>query len=162
MAQSSVVWSANAMACVQAGAPIVPNLYDALSGAVRFRVNQVGNIALICSIDHSTGQSGLRSLRLTYRDGDGSLGPSEVRAVVRRIRRTTGAVTTLANSEVRSNAPNAPNSGPTGWATHTSGSPGNVMNHLMDLVNYYYYVQINLERTDPGVPLSVMGVHLID
>lgn len=82
--------------------------------------------------------------------------------MVRRVRRTTGAVTTLANSEVRSNAPTAPNSGPTGWATLTSGAPGSVMSHLMDTLSYYYYVQINLERADPAVPLSVMGVHLIN
>lgn len=159
--ESRVVWSCNAMAAQQAGAPIVAGLYDALAGGVRFREGRTGNIALICPILDDLGGVGLRSLRLTYRDGDGKQGPSEVSAVIRRVRRSDGHVATLENGDVTSNAVAAPNSGPTGFATHQSGSPGNVLNHVIDLENFYYFVQINLKRSDAGVPLAVMGVHLI-
>jgi hypothetical protein len=160
--ESRVVWSCNAMAAQQAGAPIVAGLYDALAGAVRFRDGRTGNIALICPILGDLDGVGLRSLRLTYRDGDGKQGPSEVSAVIRRVRRSDGHVATLENGGVSSNATAAPNSGPTGFATHQSGAPGNVLSHVVDLDNFYYFVQINLKRTDAAVPLAVMGVHLIN
>lgn len=161
LAQSKVVWSFDAMACEPAGAPIAMDLHDSLAGAVRFKEGKTGNIALICPISDDLGNTTLRSLRLTYRDGDGKGGPSLVSAALRRVRRSDGDVATLPNSEVNSNDSNADNSGPNGWATHQSGSQGAVLNHVLDLSNFYYYVQINLKRTDADVPLGVMGVHLI-
>jgi hypothetical protein len=161
-AQSSVVWSCDAMAAVPAGAPIPSGLYDALAGIVVFRPGQTGTMALICPILDDLDGVQLRSLRLTYRDGDGREGPSVVTAALRRVRRTDGHVATLANGGVSSNHVAAPNSGPSGWATHQSGSSGHVLNHVLDLHNYYYYVQINLSRSDASVPLAVMGVHLIN
>jgi hypothetical protein len=161
LAQSSVVWSFNAMACQPAGAPIAADLHDSLAGTVRFKEGKTGNIALICPITHNVNTL-LRSLRLTYRDGDGHEGPSVVTAVIRRVRRSDGYVATLLNGDVSSNDSSAPNSGPAGWATHQSGTPGRVLSHSPDLLNYYYYVQINLKRTDPNVPLAVMGAHLIN
>ena len=160
--QSKVVWTMNAMACLPAGAPIISNRHDALAGAVRFRDGQTGNIALICPIPDDLGGTTLRSLRLTYRDADGRQGPSKVSAVIRRIRHSDGHVATLPNGDVSSNDTNATNSGPNGWATHQSGSPGNVLSHAIDAANFYYYVQINLQRADPAVPLGAMGVHLIN
>ena len=160
--QSRVVWSCDAMGAEPAGAPIATGLHDALAGAVRFRDGQVGNVALVCPILDDLGGVGLRSLRLTYRDGDGRQGSSEVAAVIRRVRRSDGHVESLANGGLSSNDSNAPNSGPTGFVTHTSGSPGNVLNHRVDLQDFYYFVQINLKRTDAAVPLAVMGVHLIN
>ncbi len=162
LAQSRIVWSSNAMACEPAGAPIARDLHDSLAGVVRFKDGQIGNIALICPISQNLGSTMLRSLRITYRDGDGRQGPSSVTAALRRVRRTDGHVATLRNGEVGSNQPTAPNSGPNGWATHQSGAPGQVLNHSLDLANFYYYVQINLRRTDPSVPLAVMGVHLVN
>jgi hypothetical protein len=162
LTESRVVWSCNAMATRQAGAPIVADLYDALAGVVRFRDGRTGNIALICPILDDLGGAGLRSLRITYRDGDGKQGPAEVSAVIRRVRRSDGQVATLENGNVSSNAATAANSGPTGFATHQSGSTGSVLSHVIDLENFYYFVQINLKRTDAAVPLAVMGVHLIN
>ncbi len=162
IADAKVVWSYNAMACEPAGAPIKRDLYDSLAGKVRFREGKTGNIALICPISDDLGKTQLRSLRLTYRDGDGKEGPSVVSAVIRRVRRSDGHVATLPNGKVSSNDSNAVNSGPTGWATHQSGAPGRVLNHVLDLDSFYYYVQINLKRTDANVPLAVMGVYLIN
>ncbi|MGH8575568.1 MAG: hypothetical protein ACREXJ_01315 [Gammaproteobacteria bacterium] len=162
LAQSKVVWSSNAMACEPAGAPIARDLHDSLAGIVRFRDSKTGTIALICAIYDDLGNTQLRSLRLTYRDGDGKEGPSVVSAAIRRVRRSDGHVATLPNGDVSSNDSNAVNSGPNGWATHQSGAPGSVLNHVLDLENFYYYVQINLKRTDAAVPLGVMGVHLIN
>lgn len=162
LAQSKVVWSFDAMACEPAGAPIARDLYDSLAGKVRFREGKIGTIALICPISDDLGNTQLRSLRLTYRDGDGKEGPSVVSAAIRRVRRSDGHVATLPNGDVSSNDSNAVNSGPTGWATHQSGAPGRVLNHVLDLDKFYYYVQINLRRTDAAVPLAAMGVHLIN
>lgn len=161
-AQSEVVWSSNAMACEPAGAPIARDLYDSLAGKVRFREGKSGRIALICPISDDLGSAQLRSLRLTYRDGDGKEGPSVVSAAIRRVKRSDGHIETLRNGDVSSNDSNAVNSGPTGWATHQSGAPGAVLGHVLDLDKFYYYVQINLRRTDAAVPLGAMGVHLID
>ena len=144
-AQSSVVWQYNAMACVAAGAPIAGDLHDSLAGIVRFKAGKTGNIALICPISHDVNTL-LRSLRLTYRDGDGHEGPSSVTAVLRRVRRSDGYVATVLRGDVSSNDTDAPNSGPIGWATHQSGTAGRVLSHSMDLLNYYYYVQINLKK----------------
>lgn len=161
-AQSRVVWSCNAMAAQPAGAPIRRDLHASLAGKVIFEEDRTGNIALICPILDDLDRTQLRSLRLTYRDGDGKLGPSVVTAAIRRVNRSNGNVATLTNGQVSSNDASAPNSGPTGWATHQSGSPGNVLNHVVDLGDFYYYVQINLQRTDAAVPLGVIGVHLIN
>ena len=161
-AQSNIVWSSNAMACEPAGAPIASDRHDSLAGVVRFKDGKTGNIALICAISDNLGNTQLRSLRLTYRDGDGKQGPSEVRAAIRRVRRSDGRVETLANGDVSSNDSTAVNSGPDGWATHQSGAQGSVLNHVLDLEKFYYYVQINLIRADVAVPLGVMGVHLIN
>ncbi len=162
LAQSQVIWSSNAMACQPAGAPIKRDLHDSLAGRVRFKEGKAGNIALICPISDDLGNSQLRSLFLTYRDGDGKEGPSVVSAAIRRVRRSDGHVATLPNGNVSSNDLNATNSGPNGWATHQSGATGISLNHVLDLDNYYYYVQINLRRTDETVPLGAMGVFLVN
>jgi len=162
IAHAEVVWSYNVMACEPAGAPIKRNLHASLAGKVVFKEGKTGNIALICPISGDLGKTLLRSLRLTYRDGDGKEGPSVVSAGIRRVRRSNGHVESLPNGSVSSNDSNAVNSGPSGWATHQSGAPGRVLNHVIDLDNFYYYVQINLKRTDANVPLAVMGVYLIN
>jgi hypothetical protein len=154
-AQSSAVWSVDAMTCVQAGAPIVPGLYDALAGGVRIAQGKRANIALICAISQRFDLR-TRRLRLTYRDGDGPWGPAQVTAVLRRVRKSSGAVASLTTSQIRSNTSSAPISGATGWATHRSS----LINHVMDTVNYYYYVQINLSRIDTFTPVAAMGVQL--
>lgn len=162
IAEAKVVWSYNAMASVPAGASMNSGLYDSLAGRVIFKKGKTGTIALICPISDDLGKVSLRSLRLTYRDGDGRQGPSVVSASIRRVKKSNGSVATLRNGTVSSNDSNAVNSGPTGWVTHQSGSPGRVLSHVLDLDNYYYYVQINLKRTDAAVPLGVLGVHLIN
>lgn len=156
-------WSYDAMACEPAGAPVRRDLHDSLAGKVRFREGRTGNIALICPIDGIYWFPGtghvlpLKRLQLTYRDGDGRQGSATATAAVRRVRRSDGHVASLGSSSVSSNDSNAPNSGRTGWQTHQSSDIG----HLLDLGDYYYYVQINLQRTDADVPLAVMGVKLI-
>jgi hypothetical protein len=162
LAQSTVVWSCSAMAAQPAGIPIRTNLHVSSHGTVRFRDGRTGTIALICPITDDLDGVRLRSLRLTYRDGDGRQGPSAVSASLRRVRRSDGHIATLPNGGVSSNHVSAPNSGPSGWVTHQSGSPGNTLDHVLDLENFYYYVQINLQRSDDAVPLGVMGVHLIN
>ncbi len=160
-AHAEVVWSCNAMAFEPVGAPTIErDLHKSLAGRVVFKEGKTGTIALVAQITKDLGY--LRSLRLTYRDGDGKEGPAEVSANIRRIRRTDGHVAMLANSAVSSNDSNAINSGPSSWATHQSGAPGSVIQQGMDLDNYYYYVQIVLKRTDAAVPLAVMGAYIIN
>lgn len=164
----SVVWAWSAMAAQSAGAPIPKDLYVSSAGSVRFAEGKTGTVALICPLTADVQGKQLRSLRLTYRDG-GSTDTSRVSASLRRVRCPTvggpagaGQVETVPRSEVSSNDPGAPNSGPNSWATHQSGAPGAVMNHTVDLENFYYYVQINLIRTNTVTKLGAIGVHLID
>ncbi len=161
IARAEVVWSCNAMAFEPVGAPTIKrDLHTSQSGRVIFKEGKTGTIVLAAQITKNLGY--LRSLRLTYRDGDGKEGPSVVSANIRRVRRSDGHVAALANSTVSSNDSNAANSGPSGWATHQSGAPGNVIQQGMDLDKYYYYVQIALKRTDSAVPLAVMGAYIIN
>ena len=163
LAQSRVVWSYDAMACVPAGAPIPTGLYDALAGGVRFREGKTGTVSLICPIQADLSGTHLRSLRLTYRDGDGP-GPGNeaggVSAALRRVTMRDGSVETVRNGEISSNKSSALNSGPTGWATDQSATSGNTLDVTLDFSKYFYYVQITLKRTDPSVAVGALGVHL--
>lgn len=162
VASADIVWSSNAMACEPAGAPIIRDNHDSLAGIVRFKAGHRGDVILICAISSMLTKYSLRSLRLTYRDGDGKEGPSVVSAAIRKVRISDGHVVTLTNGSVSSNDSNAINSGPNGWATHQSGTVGHVLDERLDLSKYYYYVQINMKRTNSGVPLAVMGVYLVN
>jgi hypothetical protein len=161
LAQIKVIWSCNIMAAQPAGAPIDADLHDSLAGAVRFKEGKTGNIALICPIADDLDGEQLRTLVLTYRDGDYKVSNSSVTAAIRRVRAKDGHVETLRNGNVSSNDKRATNSGPDGWATHQSSTEaGEVIGHILDLRAFYYYVQINLKRTSAGVPVAAMGVHL--
>jgi len=158
--EADVVWSSNAMSCEPAGAPIVRDNHESLAGKVR--INKAGDVILICAISSMLTNYSLRSIRLTYRDTDGKEGSSSVSAAIRKVRISDGAVVTMKNGKVSSNDSNAINSGPNGWATHQSGTPGNVISERLDLSKYYYYVQINMKKTQGGGSVAVMGVYLIN
>ncbi len=179
-AQSQVVWSFNAMAAVPAIPAVGDQLYEVRAGRVIFKEGESGTINLFCPITRDLGP--LRSLFLTYRDGDGWLYPASVTATLRRVNRRTGHVTSFNYGTVSSNDPGdfsdvdtpiqpAPNSEIDGWATHQSAKPGKFggpaetllnQTHRMDLWNFYYYVQITMKRTDGMIPLAVMGVYLVN
>jgi hypothetical protein len=162
-AQSKVVWSCNAMAAVPAISAVRNQLYEVRAGRVIFKEGKSGTINLFCPITRDLGPS-LRSLHLTYRDGDGHKGKtSSVTAAIRRVNKKTGHVTSFKFGTVSSNDVAAPDSGPKGWKTHQSARASETLlnqNHHMDLGNFYYYVQITMRRTDDKVPLAVMGVYL--
>jgi hypothetical protein len=160
VASAEVIWSYNAMAGVPTPPTIQNDLYECRAGKVIFKEGKTGTITLICPVSQNLSEYGdLRSLIMIYRDGDGHEGPSEVTAELRRVRMSDGHVESLQNGIVSSNDPSAPNRGPTRWATHQSAKPGKTINHVMDLVHYYYYVQITLKRNG-GAPLAIMGVYL--
>ena len=160
----TVIWSYNAMAAVPTPATLEKGLYDALAGRVNFREGKTGTINLICAVPATLHNQFVRSLFLTYRDGDGNTGPSVVSAALRFIRKSDGHVETVGNGNVSSNDSAAPNSGPSGWVTHQSATAGNTIDnaHTMDFDQNYYYVQITLERSSYEVPLGVIGVYLTD
>ena len=162
VAFSEVLWSCNAMAAQPAGIPVLIDKHESSHGNVRFKDGKSGTISLICPVTYWPGPGYIRTLVLTYRDGDGHEGPSEVSAALRRVKRSSSTtdIRTLPNGRVSSNDSNAPNSGPKGWETHQSAKVGNVISHVPDFINYYYYVQITLKRNDDNVPLGVMGVYM--
>jgi hypothetical protein len=66
------------------------------------------------------------------------------------------------NGNVSSNAPDAPPSGGSGWATHKSNSSPVSMYtfHNFNPDINFYYVQITLERNNPNSSCQAMGVFL--
>jgi hypothetical protein len=171
-AHDKVVWSCDAMAAVPAIPAIKNELYEVRAGRVIFKDGRSGTVNLFCPITRDLGPS-IRSLFLTYRDGDGHEGPSVVSAALRRVNRKTGHVTTFNFGNTSSNDDGkpqinenpAPNSGIKGWATHQSARPGRTLlnqNHQMDLMNFYYYVQITMKRKNGITPLAVMGVFILE
>jgi hypothetical protein len=145
-------------------ATLESELYDALAGRVRFRSGKTGTANLIYPVPATLDDRFVRSLFLTYRDGDGRQGPSVVSAVLRFVRKSDGHVQSVGNSGVSSNDDAAPNSGPNGWATHQSATRGNTIEnaHTMDFESNYYFVQLTLRRSDPAVPLGALGVFLTE
>lgn len=158
----SVIWSQDAMAAVPTPATLRADLYDSVAGRVKFRSGRTGTVNLISAIPATLHKRHLRSLFLTYQDGDGRQGPARVSAALRMIRRRDGHVETVRNGGVSSNDRRAPNSGPRGWVTHQSATRGNTIDHRLDFEKNYYYVQITLRRSDPTVPLGAIGVYLTE
>ena len=161
--QSRVVWSYDAMAAVPSIPAIKNDLYRVLWGRVIFNEGKTGIVTLFCPITEGTGK--FRSLILTYKDGDGPLGSSEVSAVLRRVNRTGGPPVSFQYGLVSSNGVGYPvsNESQGNWKTKQSARTGETLrnqSHQLDFKNYYYYVQITMKRTDPEVPLGVMGVYL--
>ena len=167
-ATADIVWPRNAMGATPTPATLEDGLTDALAGRVVFRQGKTGTANLICpigSVSQNLSKFTVRSLHLTYHDGDGKEGPSVVSAALRRIRKSDGHVETVKNGGVSSNSPNASNSGPGGFATHQSATPGNTIDAGLDFKDfyyyyYYYYVQITMRRSDAAVPLAVQGAFL--
>lgn len=156
----AIIWSHDAMAAVPTPATLRGDLYDSVAGRVKFREDETGTVNLICPVPASLHDRHVRSLFLTYQDGDGREGPSVASAALRSIRKEDGHVETVANGNVSSNDDDAENSGPDGWVTHQSASAGDTIEHDMDFDRHYYYVQITLERSDPSVPVGAIGVYL--
>lgn len=154
------VWSHNAMAAAPTPATLREDLYDARAGRVVFREGKTGTVNLVCPVSADLRDTHLRSLFLTYRDGDGPEEPSVVSAALRVIRTSDGHVETVENGNVSSNDGTAPDSGSEGWETHQSATPGNTIEHTLDFDRNYYYVQITLRRDEPDVPLGAIGVSL--
>lgn len=161
----TIEWSYNAMAAVPTPATLRDDLCDYLAGRVRLREGKTGTANLICPVPATFHQKHLRRLLLTYGDGDHGGDASEVRAAIRFIRKGDGHVQTVGNNQewstVSSNDDNAPNSGPSGWATHQSNR-GFERIGVLDFNKRYYYVQITLKRSNPDIPVRAMGVELIN
>ncbi len=157
-----IIWSMNAMSCVPTPATLEAGLIDGQAGRVIFKSNRTGIASIICpigSVSDEMRTRGLRSLFLTYRDGDRSA-LNNVVASIRRVNRASGHVETMSNGSVSSGGPGAPSSGQTGWATHQSATAGNTIGNHFDFSKFYYYVHISMKRDDAGVPLAVLGVFL--
>ena len=166
-----VAWSMNAMAFVPTQKTLQSNIAFQVAGKVTFQEGKIGTITLICPL--SSGplipetQTGtefvIKQLSLTYRDGDAEGSSGVVSATLRIVNKETGHVSNLEN--VSSNAPGAPNSGPKTYVTHgepklNTGAPMPGINHKLNLNKYFYYIQITLKRTNPNIPVAVMGVTL--
>ena len=154
------------MSCVPIPLVVQKDLIDVQSGRVIFKPGKAGIVSLICpigTVSEKMKNASLRSLFLTYRDGDGKEGPGGVvTANLRRVRQSDGAVESLSNSLVSSNSTNAPNSGPKGWATHQSATTNSNIAQGFEFDKFYYYVHITMKRDDSAVPLAVLGVFLIN
>lgn len=164
-------WSMDAMGCVPTEETARKNILIQVAGKVKFKKGKTGSITLICPIsaapltpETSTGSaSTVKQLLLTYKDGDAGAPGGLVTASLRFVDRKTGHIANL--GVVSSNSPQAPNSGPKGFATYgrpnlKTNTPVPGINHSFRFSKYFYFIQITLKRSSPNIPVSVMGVSL--
>lgn len=153
-------WSYSAIAAIPTDDAIQNDLFDKKIGVLLFKEGNTGNAAFFCPVTHLHGRF-IQALQLTYRDGDGKeASGGTVTATLKRARRSNGRIENILS--VKSDGPgSAGNSGPSGWSTRTTfvrGGPR--FEHEIDLLNFYYYVQINLKRTSAAIPVGALGVQL--
>lgn len=159
------VWSCAAIAAAPTDDAVRNDLFDKLIGRVVFRPGRTGNAAFFCPVPHTFNMV-ITQLILTYQDGDGpsmipgdTQGNNRVDATLKRVKWTTGNIGNVENILTVSSR-NGPNSGPTGWTSVSSLDLAHPVRHQPDFAHYYYYIQINLIREDPAVPIGALGVGL--
>lgn len=145
-------WAMNGAGCVPTGTTIQLENYLVVAGHVKFQAGKTGQITLICPV--SVGVGNVNRLGVAYIDSTGTGVGSGVRAQLRRIRKTTGNVETVAGFEFDSNA-SFPSTA--AWAYRGAGV---ARGHTLDDFNYYYYVQVTLNRSNSSDIASIGGVEL--
>ena len=165
-------WSMNAMACTPTEETARKNNMIQVAGKVKFKGQATGKITLICPVTSGIlipetkhgSQFTIKQVQLTYKDGDAGAVNGGVSVTFRAVNKKTGHVKDL--EKFSSNSRGAPNSGPKGFATYgepvlNTGKPNHGLNHNLSFQKNFYYLQITIERKNPKVPVSVMGVSLL-
>ena len=145
-------WAMNGAGCVPTGTTIQLENHLVVAGHVKFQSGKTGQIVLICPV--SVGVGSVNRLGVSYIDSSGTGATSGVRVQLRRIRKTTGNVETVAGFDFNSNA-SFPSTA--SWAYRGAVTAAG---HTLDDFNYFYYVQVTLSRSNTIDAASIGGVEL--
>jgi len=128
-------WATVGAGCVPAGQTIESGLHFNTAGKTKFNPGKAGEIILTCPI--TVNVDGANVFTLSYQDPDGANFDANVIATLRRLNRSTGAVSSVEaiNSSMSTRTTY-------GIATKASGC----QDFGFDTLNYDYYVQVNMTR----------------
>jgi hypothetical protein len=143
-------WSINGSSCVPGDPAIQNNLYLVTAGTVKHQPTATGLITLYCPITFPTlvGEGNLRILSMTYADSDGPGTVANITAQLVKLTHKTGSLTNIGD------ALDSNKSGPT-----SAGALLMPISHTVDGSDYYY-VRVDLNRSDPSESVTLFGVNL--
>ena len=141
-AQAPTSWSLTGAGCVPTGQTAAGIGTFNSAGDSKFVAGHVGEIILTCPVPSS--MPGAVAMSMTYRDPDGRLRSTGVRAVLRQKSLADGAVADVAWARLESN-----NFGPAPATVRRTVSAPNACNgsFTFDHDRFTYYIQVNITRT---------------
>jgi hypothetical protein len=150
-------WSINGSSCVPGDPAIQNNRYLVTAGTVKHQSTATGLITLYCPITFPrligrefASPLRFRALVVTYADSDGPGTVANITAQLVRLKMGTGSLTNIGNALDSNIASSEP----------TSGSKMIVLiSHIADS-NDYYYVRVDLNRSDTSASSTLFGVNL--
>jgi len=143
-------WSINGSGCVPGDPAIQNNRYLVTAGTVKHQSTATGLITLYCPITFPTliGRGRYTTLRVTYADSDGTGTVANITAQLVRLTYGTGSLTNIGN------ALDSNKFGPTSGSSMTVS-----ISHTANAFDYYY-VRVDLNRSDPSESVTLFGVNL--
>jgi hypothetical protein len=143
-------WSINGSSCVPGDPAIQNNRYLVTAGTVKHQSTATGLITMYCPITFPKliGRGIYRALDVTYADSDGTGTVANITAQLVSLNVRTGSLTNIGNA-LDSNS-----FGP------TSGSSMTVeFSHTANALDYYY-VRVDLNRSDTSASSTLFGVRV--
>ena len=166
LADSNYLWGAAAATCTPGNSAIETSRYQVVAGSVKHGDGETGLVTLYCPIsaimwvhiniginpiDRTVFLKSPNTLRLTYRDQDGSASSQNVEAQVIRMAKSDGLIFPVAGAAVNSSS-----FGGTGSQNRRSAK----FSHDFDFSENYYYVRIDLNRASASGEAIAYGVAL--
>lgn len=139
-------WNAAAAGCVVTDIAIAADRYVNTAGGIKFKGTSTGQIVATCSVPENLGT--VVGLGMTYQDPDATQTGASVSAQLRRSTKSTGAITTIAT--INSN-------NLTGTALQYRFI---TLSHSMNSNDFWYYIQLHLNRNTSSLDPSIRGVDL--
>jgi len=149
---TNTYWSTNASSCVVGDPAIQNNLYTISGGAVKFVPGSSGTITLYCNVPPNNGGTNPTKIWLTYKDPDGTGANNHVAAGFVKLAKTNGAFTSITNASIDSNTTNVM------VANHIANATA--FSETLDYETYYYYVRVDIVRSDTAQDEIFYGVSL--
>jgi hypothetical protein len=146
-------WVMDGAGCVPSDRTIKADSYIVVGGRIKFNGSRTGGIAVICPV--SAGLGTVSRIGVSYRDSTGSGKSARVSTDLRRIRKTDGHVENVTGTGLTFSSDNHAT---TKYTFALGGSPSD---HTLDDVNYYYFVQVTLVRSNATEVAEFGGVELL-
>jgi hypothetical protein len=137
----------NASSCVPGDPAIQGNKYTVTGGSVTHQAGATGLITLYCPVTGTWGRNAPTILRMTYMNSSPTI--AHVTAQLIRLTASTGSLSFV--SPVLSNA---------NTATLVGLEVGKSFSHTFDFKNSYYYVRVDITRTNTSAFAKLFGVSL--